>query len=330
MHGYSLSRRQLLASGLATGITASAGCLGFGSDTASEDTETELTLSLTRVDGSLRNRYVDEREEPDHRWDEQALEAALTDERYTTQHRKPFFASPDDPAYVVHEGAYHQLSSVIVDEVTETHPVLRLFEAEDSPATPIDGSEDGGLPEPDQRAVRIAHFAARARGNEGGFPSGLVQRGGYVYRSATARDESDLLAEDGPDYVTYGETTYAVEIAHEQFYEPVYRPTAEPVAEDPERMEAILRATFVGPRVSQADLSSEAQRILTRARADDYSETYPFSDAYEQLLRAFDKRAYIDGNIRKDAGVRVNAKKMIQYEDAYFKYHLQITDDPNP
>lgn len=329
MYDVSLSRRQLLASGLAAGISVSAGCSGLTSNTGSEDSETELTLSLTQIDGPLRERYVHEPEDPDKPWDEQALDAVLNDEEYTTQLRKPFFARPDDPAYVVHDETYYQLGSIIVDEVTETHPVLRLFEAEDVPATAIDGGEDGELPESDQRAVHIAQMAARARGNEGGFPSGLVQRGGYVYRSEAARDESDLLAEDGPDYVTYRETTYEVEISREQFYEPVYRPTAEPVADDPEQMETILIATFVGARISQADLSTEAQRIISEARADDYSEPHPFSDAYTELLRKLNKRAYIDGNIRKDAGVTTNEKEMIQYEDAYYEYILRFTNKPD-
>jgi hypothetical protein len=326
MHGISLSRRQLLAGGLAAGLAVSAGCLEGGNDTANGETETELALSLTRVDEPLRNRYVHERGDPDGRWDEQALEAALTDEQYTTQYRKPFFARPDDPAYVIHEGTYYQLRSVIVDEGTETHPVLRLFEVEDTTATPVDGSREGDLPESDRRAVYRAHLAARARDNEGGFPSGLVQRGGYVYRSEGARTESDLLAEGGPDYVTYRGITYAVEITHEQFHEPVYRPTAKPVAEDPAQMETILRATFVGARLSQADLSSEAQQILVKAEADEYSELYPFSDAYEELLRALDKRAYIDGNIGNDAGIHTTRKEMIQYADTYYEHSLQITD----
>ncbi|WP_144903604.1 hypothetical protein [Halobellus captivus] len=324
MQDFLLSRRHLLASGLAVGITASAGCLEFGNNTPRGDTGMELTLSLTRVDEPLRNRYVHGRGDPDDRWDEQALEAALNDEQYTTQLRRPFFARPEDPAYAVHEGIYYQLNSVIVDEITETYPVLRLFESEGSTATPVDGGENGDLPESDHRAVHIAHMAARARGNEGGYPSGLVQRGGYVYRSEAARDESDLLAEGDPDHVTYRETTYEVEITHEQFYEAVYRPTAEPVTEDPDRMETILRATLVGARTSQDDLSSEVQRIITEAETDGYSETHPFSEAYEELLRAMDKRPYIDGNIRKDAGVRTNEKEMIQYGDTYYEYYLRL------
>jgi len=329
MHDSSLSRRHVLASGLAAGLSVLAGCGGVGSDTAAEGAETALRLSLAQVDGPLRERYVHERDDPDDNWDVQALDAALNNEPYTTQLRKPFFAGPDDPAYVLHEGTYYQLGSVIVDEVTEAHPVLRLFESEDDPETTIDGGEDGALPEADQRAIQIAQMAARARGNVGGFPSGLVQRGGYVYRSEAARDESDLLAEDGPDYVTYRDTTYEVEISREQFYEPVYRPTAEPVADGPGQMETILMATFVGTRVSQADLSTEAQRIISEARADDYSEPHPFSDAYTELLRKLDKRAYIDGNIRKDAGVSATEKEMVQYEDAYYEYILRFTNEPD-
>lgn len=329
MRDFSLSRRHLLASGLAAGVTAAAGCLGIGNDTPSEDSGMELILSLTRVDSPLRDRYVHEREDPDDSWDEQALDAVLNDEQYTTQHRKPFFTRPDDPAYVRHEETYYQLGSVIVDEVTETYPVLRLFDTEDSTATPVDASEGGDLPEADQQAVRVAHFAARARGNEGGYPVGLVQRGGYAYRSEVARDESELLTEDGPDYVTYRDTTYEIEVTHEQFNEAAYRPTAEPVAEDPSRMEAILRATFVGARISQTDLSTEAQQIFTEARANEYTESHPFSGAYKKLLRAFNKHPFIDGNIRKDAGVGANEKEMIQYEDTYYEYSLRITNNSN-
>jgi hypothetical protein len=327
MHDVSLSRRRLLASGLAVGLTASAGCLGFGNDTLGEDTGTELSLSLSRVDGSLRDRYVHESDDPGDHWDEQALGAALNDEQYTRQLRQPFFASPEDPVYVIHEGTYYQLGSVIVDEVTETHPVLRLFETADATGDSVEGGEDGDLPESDQRAVHIAHMAARARGDEGGYPSGLVQRGGYAYRSETARDESDLLTEDGPTHVTYRGTTYEVKVTHEQFHEAIYRPTAEPVTEDAEQMEAILRATLVGARVSQNDLSSDAQRIITDADADGYSETHPFSEAYEELLRAIDKRPYIDGNIRKDAGVRTDEKELIQYGDTYYRYSLWLDHD---
>ena len=326
MEDVSLSRRKLLASGLAAGISASAGCLGFNTDIDNAASGPKLTFSLSRIDGSLRDRYVHERDQPEDSWDNRALSAALDDEQYTTQHRKPFFASPDDPVFVAHEGTYYQLGSVVVDEVTETHPVLRLYDHEDPPSDPIDGSEDGELPEVDKRAVYIAHMAARARGNEGGFPSGLVQRGGYVYRSEAARDESQLIPEERPNYLTYRSTTYEIEIDHEQFHESVYRPTAEPVANDPEQMENILRASFVGARVSRGGLSTEAQRIVSEARADEYSESHPFSDAYTELLRTFDKRAYIDGNIRKDAGVEANEKEMIEYADVYYEYILRFAN----
>jgi hypothetical protein len=327
MDGMLLSRRQLLAGGLAAGLTASTGCLGLGSDTAHEEAGPELTLSLRRVDGPLRNRYVHDRESIDPRWDEQALEAAINDEQYTTEYRKPFFATPDDPAYFHQEGTYYQLRSVIVDEVTETHPVLRLFEADGTTSTPVDGSREGTLPEADRRAVYRGHLAARARGNTGGFPSGLVERGGYVYRRDAARNESVLLAEDGPNYVSYRGIRYEVRVTQEQFHEPIYRPTAEPVATDPERMESILRVTFVGARTSQTELSSEARQIIAKAEPTDYSETYPLSDAYEELLRALEKRAYIDGNIRNDAELRATRNELIQYEDRYYEHSLQITNE---
>ncbi|MFW6000173.1 MAG: hypothetical protein ACOCPY_01815, partial [Halorubrum sp.] len=124
------SRRRLLAGALAGGIgAATAGCLGTGGDgdpsdgNPSDGDGAELRLSLSRIDGTLRDRYVHGRDDPPEGWDEAALDAALAGESHTTQHRKPFFASPDDPAYVDHEGTYYQLGSVVVDEVAETYPV---------------------------------------------------------------------------------------------------------------------------------------------------------------------------------------------------------------
>ncbi|RLM75997.1 hypothetical protein [Halorubrum sp. Atlit-26R] len=328
------SRRRFLAGALAGGIGAAAGCLGTGSDGDAADGP-ELRLSLSRVGGSLRDRYVHGRDDPPEEWDEAALDAVLAGEPYATQHRKPFFATPDDPAYVLRDGTYYELGSVVVDEVAETYPVLRLFEVDsdgdssagDDGESAVDAGEDGDLPEADRRAVHIAHFAARSRGDVGGYPVGLVQRGGYAYRNETARAESVLLDDDGPDRVTYRDSTYRVEIERERFHEAVYRPTAEAVAESPERVEAILRATFVGPRVERDDLSDEADRILRRAVGDEYAETHPYSDAYVELLRAIDARPYVDGNIRKDAGVGVNEEEMISYGEEYYERYLRILDE---
>ena len=209
-----------------------AGCLELGGVTGSDAAGTALTLSLRRVDGPLRDRYVSALGDHSDSWDDQALDAVLNGTEYTTQHRKPFFASPDDSAYVLHEGTCYQLGSVIVNEVAETYPVLRLVEADDTTDTGVDESDEGDLPGADQRVVQIAQMAARARGNEGGVPWGLVQRGGYVYRSKTARTESELLTEDDPEHVTFRGATFAVEITSEQFHEAAYRPTADPVTEE--------------------------------------------------------------------------------------------------
>ena len=328
------SRRRLLAGALAGGIGAAAGCIGTDADDPSDGDGPELRLSLSRVDGSLRDRYVHGRDDPPEEWDEAALDDALADESYTTQGRKPFLASPDDPAYLLRDGTYYELGSVVVDEVAETYPVLRLFEVDsdgdssagdDDGESAVDAGEDGDLPEADRRAVHIAHFAARARGDAGGYPVGLVQRGGYAYRNETARAESVLLDDDGPDRVTYRDSTYRVEIERERFHEAVHRPTAEAIAESPERMEAVLRARLVGPRIASDGLSDEADRILRRAVGDEYGETHPYSDAYVELLRALHARPYIDGNVRKDAGVGEGREEMIRYGDDYYERYLRIT-----
>ncbi|QWC20517.1 hypothetical protein [Halorubrum sp. 2020YC2] len=327
MDGLTPSRRRLLAGALAGGIGAAAGCLGTGSDGDADDGDgAELRLSLSRVDGTLRDRYVRDPDDPPEGWDGSALDAALAGESYTTQGRKPFFAAPDDPAYVLDEGTYRELGSVVVDEVRETYPVLRLFETDGDVESAVDGSKDGSLPEADQRAVRIAYFAARARGDEGGYPVGLVQRGGYAYRTDPARDDSALLDDDGPDRVSYRDTAYRVEIERERFHEAVYRPAATAVAERPERMEAILRARFVGPRIERGDLSAEARRIVEQADMEEYAETHPYSDAYVELLRAMDARPYIDGNVRKDAGASETEEEMIRYGEEYYERYLRVVD----
>ena len=328
------SRRRLLAGALAGGVGAVAGCLGTGDDgDPSGGDGPELGLSLSRIDGPLRDRYVRDRDDPPEGWDEAALDAALADERYATRGRKPFFAGPDDPTYALDGETYYELGSVVVDEAAETYPVLRLFAVDggsgsaggDGTESAVDGGEDGSLPDADKRAVQIAHFAARARGNVGGYPVGLVQRGGYAYRSETARADSALLAEDGPDRVSYRDTTYRVETERERFREAVHRPTAEAITESPERMEAVLRARLVGPRIASDGLSDEADRIFRRAVGDEYGETHPYSDAYVELLRALHARPYIDGNVRKDAGVGEGREEMIRYGDDYYERYLRIT-----
>ena len=324
------SRRRLLAGVVAGGVGAVAGCLGTTDDEPSDGTGATLRLTLSRVDGSLRERYVRDRDSPAERWDEAALDAALTGESYTTRHREPFLAGSGDPAYVAHDGTYYRLGSVVVDEVAETYPVLRLYATDGAVESAVAAGEDGDLPRVDRRAVEIAHFAARARGNVGGYAVGLVERGGYAYRDESARADSDLLDDDGPGHVTYRDATYRVEIERERFHEAVYQPTAQPVAESPERMEAVLRARLVGPRIGSDELSSEAARILERAAADGYGETHPYSEAYVELLRALDARPYIDGNVGKDAGLGEHDEEMIRYGESYYERYLRLsggTDD---
>ncbi|OYR44362.1 hypothetical protein [Halorubrum sp. Hd13] len=324
-----ISRRRFAASGIAAAAVAAAGCLGGtsgdgepGSNGA--DGDRVLRLSLSGLGDALRDRYVTDPEEADPNWADGAFEAVRNGTTLTTQYRKPFFSDADDPTYARHDGTYYWLDSVVVDEVAVSRPVLRLFE----PAETSDGAAEptsaDALPAIDRRAVEIAHHAARARGNEGGMPVGLVRRGGYVYRRDDAAAESDLLAADGPDRVTVRDTEYVVEITEEEFHEPVYRATGERVADTPERMEAILRAEFVGARISRDDLSADARDLLLEAEADEYRESHPYSEAYREVLRALHERPYIDGNVRKDAGVDSNRADLCRYDDVYYDYQLRF------
>lgn len=314
------SRRQFIGGGLAAAATATAGCLGILGGDEAADNERELTLDMHRVGERLRDEFLTDLSETPMEYDEQAFEATLDGESYTTQYHPPFHSTPEDPVYAEHEGTYYRLGSVVVGEEPETNPVLRISEVESG--DPSNAVAHSALPDHDQRAVRVAWFAARARGNVGGVPIGLVQRGGYVYRNETAIERSELLAEDGPDRVAYRDSVWAVEIARERFYEPVHRATVEPVAESPAELEAVLRAKFVDARFSRADLSEEALDVVESAGMDSYSETHPFSAAYEEVLRELHARAYIDGNVEKDSGVDSGGQRYVRFEDSYYDYAL--------
>jgi hypothetical protein len=336
------SRRRFLGAIAGATLAASAGCLDSNSEATKSDSDARtLTLDLTRRGDSLREQFVTDFAATRPEWDEDAFEATLDGEEYTTQYRKPFPGNADDPAYAEHNGTYYRLSSVVIDEVETTRPVLRLFADSEDEGSAADGTDSPGtdeangtrtvpteeLPEIDARAVHIAHLAARARGHDGGAPWGLVQRGGYVYRNEERMTESELLGDEAPSHVRYRDRRYGVDIAREVFYEPRYRATVEPVAESPERMEAILRAHHVQARFRADDLSSEAREIVRRARGDGYEETHPYSAAYEELLRLMDRRAYLDGNIERDAGVERTGRRLIRYDGIYYHYSLRFHGD---
>ncbi len=327
MHTPKPSRRRLLAGGLAAVAGTIAGCLDgsvTGGPANDGDADRVLSLSLSDAGETLRDGAVVDPAETDTRWDDGAFAAARRGETHTTQFRTPFFSTPDDPTYAVHEGTYYRLSSVVVDEAAATRPVLRLFGVEDPETDEPEAADAEALPEGDRRAVEIAHFAARARDNAGGMPVGLVERGGYVYRDEEAVDASALLADDGPSRVTYRDIVYRVAVARERFYEPVYRAVAEPVAESPAEMEAILRARTVGARIDGDDLSADALEVIEAARHDGYEESHPYSDGYAEVLRAFHERPYLDGDVRNDGGVSESGADRIRYEDRYYDYRLRF------
>ncbi|MFC5278519.1 hypothetical protein ACFPM1_07085 [Halorubrum rubrum] len=338
----STTRRRLLGVGCVSAAVAAAGCLGSFDSVGDGAGETDgsgdrsLRLSLSPRDDTLRERYVidvadlADARPPDA---EEAFRTTLEGSTYTTQYRTPFFSTPDDPTYVREEGTYYWLGSVVIDEAVETRPVLRLRDgtridddATDADTTETDAVAAEDLPEGDRRAVRIAHMAARARGDEGGVPWGLVQRGGYVYRSEEAVETSRVLSDDGPDRVVYRETAYAVDVAEERFYESVHRATVESVATSPERMEAILRAKFVDARIDRDALSTEETGVIRSARGEGYDETHPYSDAYRGVLTALHERAYLDGNVEKDAfDDAEHGSGTVLYGDEYYEYRLRFT-----
>lgn len=322
MNEFPSSRRDLLAGGLVTATAATAGCLGvFVREESNRGASaSELELDLTREEGPLHESYVVDGDDPPEDWADGALTAAIAGAEFTTRYRKPFHARAEDPVYARHDGTYYELGSVIVDEVTERRPILRLSIVEEATDTSATSAEN--LPEGDRNAVRVAHMAARARDNVGGIPHGLVQRGGYVYRDPTTVEESVLLAGDGPGLIEYRDRVHEVSVARERFHEPVYRATAERVAESPERMEAILRARFVDARFDRDDLSDGARDVFRDATTETgHAESHPYSDGYAELLTAMHKRPYLDGNVEKDAG-RLDGRGTILVDGEYLDYWL--------
>ena len=331
MTAFQPSRRQFLGTVAASTLVGTAGCLS-ALDRSSDDQKRTLRLTLSRVGGSLREVFVADLSETRSDRDDAAFRTVLDGRSYTTQYRKPFASTPETPVYTERGGTYYRLDSVVVDEVETTHPVLRLSEASGETETQSETDADSTvtaseLPDVDAKAVRVAQMGARARGNVGGAPWGLLQRGGYVYRDDDQRRASALLGSDAPTHVRYRDRRYRIDVSREQFYEPVYRATVEPVAESPEEMEAILRARFVDARFPRDDLSAAARDVLETARQGEYGESHPYSDAYRDVLRAMHKRAYLDGNISKDAGVDNSGRQILRYDDVYYDYRLRFVDD---
>ena len=115
-------------------------------------------------------------------------------------------------------------------------------------------------------------------------------------------------------------------MSRERFYEPIYRATAEPVAESPERVEAILRAQFVDVRLDGDDLSGEARSLLRDAMGEGYEESQPLSETYRTVLVGLHARAYLDGNVGKDAYVEDPGVGMALYDGSYYRYRLRFVD----
>ncbi|CQR52923.1 MULTISPECIES: hypothetical protein [Haloferax] len=323
------TRRRLLATGGTLLTAALGGCSQALSD--SETGSRQLVFSLFPFDGSLRERYVVDLAETRPPWDEDAFNTTLNGTEYTTQSRRPFPARGDDtPTYARRNGTYYHLDALVVGEETVTHPVLRLFEVgrTDKLEHVPDHVAHSSLPEVDQQAVQVAFFAARARGNTGGVPNGLVQRDGYVYRDDDAAGASDLIGERGASHVEYRDIIYEVELTRETFHEAVYRADVDPVAESAAEIETILQAAVLDARVTREELSQAEREVLRQATAEPYRESHPYSTAFESLLKKLGHWVYLDGNVEKDADVDPDLeRRFLRYDDRYFSYTLRFTTE---
>ncbi|MFC4356379.1 hypothetical protein ACFO0N_00280 [Halobium salinum] len=329
------TRRRFLTTVAALGLATGSGCAGVapsfgdGSGDDSNGGGTTLSLDLHRFDGSLAARHVVALSETRPSWDETAFEAALNGSDYTLRGRLPFPGSSEDrPQYVRRNGTYYRLDSVVVGQETVTHPVLRLYtvgrltELDDPP----EHVSKESLPEMDARAVEVAQMAARARGNVGGVPWGLVERGGTVYRSDDAEAQSELLGPDAPSHVSYRDRLYRIEVTRETFHETVRRPDVDPVAETDTELESVLRGRLVDATLDPDALSPDERRILETAESSrGYEATHPFPEPLVSLLKRLGHYAYVDGNVAKDAGVDPDGgRHLLRYGGGYAEYSLRL------
>lgn len=247
---------------------------------------------------------------------------------YETTHQTPFPTShPESPEYVEHEGTYYRLGHVVVGEERVRHPVLRLYdvgEDSDLDETPAHvGSHE--LPRVDVRAVKRASLAARARGNMGGVPWRIVERGGSVYRDPDAVESSELLADDGPNHVGHLGRVYRVETAVERFDETVYRADVDAVADSEATFREVVDARYLDARLSEKELSAAQRDILTEAEAGDYRAKHPYPEPLRELLKAMGRRAYLDGNISKDS---VDPEEfghgLVKIDESYLRFDIAL------
>jgi hypothetical protein len=152
----------------------------------------------------------------------------------------------------------------------------------------------------------------------------LVERGGYVYRSADHVNESRLLGAGGPTHIEYRDRRYRVEVSVETFYDPIYRADVDPVAGSEAEMEAVLRAALVTARLELDSLTEAERRIIRRATGAGYDETHPFSEPLESVLKALDRRAYLDGDIENDGGLSRDRSAIVLYGAEYYDLHVWL------
>jgi hypothetical protein len=85
----------------------------------------------------------------------------------------------------------------------------------------------------------------------------------------------------------------------------------------------VLRAQVVDAYVTPERLSAEARDVFRRAEGDGYAETHPYSDEYEELLKALQAWPFLDGNVEKDARGD-DGTQMVAYGDEYYEFTLRF------
>lgn len=308
------SRRQFLgasAAGLAVGL---AGCASLDPLGRSEP-QFEYTLNVVHVDSDpVEYALYDPGDDEFARTANAALDAVLPDGRYTTYGYEPL---PSD-AYVEHEGRYYRTAVVVTGRERMERTVVRAEKVPEE-ETPEDALLVEELDRVDARVVKIQHSNVQT-GGEGGGADLLTDDGGYVLRWPAELDgqfaagELDgrvvSMTEDGP-------WNYRFTTATEPVVETAYTGLAVEVADSREAFREVVFADRVDAEFDPSDLPESVDDIVGRAlTSEEYRETTPLSDSYEELLDRLDLSDVDEPGAENG--------KLLWYDERLYRYGLYV------
>ncbi|MFA1611861.1 hypothetical protein [Halobellus rubicundus] len=309
------SRRTLLRSAAAAGLTAVAGCAAlpsFGTD----DAGPEYTLTADRIDASPVEHALYEPDEDDPLFGapaRTALDSILPDGRYTTYGYESLPAG----AYVRHDGIYYRTESVVTGRERMTRPLVRVEEvAEES--VPEDAVLVDDLDRPSARVVKILHANAQTDGESGS--ADLLRGEAYVLRRP-AELESRLASDDFDGRVvtmTESDTwAYRVRVTRRPILETAYTALAIEVADSESAFREVVFGSRIDAELAPGDLAGDAREVLERCLSRGrHAETAPLSPGFDAVLEA----------LGVDTVETAATGRLLWYDGELYRYGLYVDE----